>query len=113
MLWNETWSRTEKDVQNIKDLIAFIEKHDKNKPYSYTDGYACLLSQYYTAKYGVPYAVSPNSRWKQSKGLTPHSKKWPQYLDWIASAAGDGYTQGCFTFGNALNRAKRLLAEIE
>ena len=90
---------TKPDVFSLEGLAAWLEKQPAEKRYCYLNTGACLLHQYVAAS-GLPIQAMHSNCWISKDG-TKH--EYPRELNSVA-------VQEC-TFGGALRRTRRMLAE--
>lgn len=104
MLYDPKWEAPVKaDPLTLPALVAWLAKHPADKIYCYSDGGHCLAAQYNKA-IGRAYCMSiiglvgdPDSTWI-----------FDDYLERIA--VGEAADQSDWTFGGALERAKKFAA---
>lgn len=110
MLYNKNWDKPEvkADPFSLESLIAWLEKMPADETYNYVNGRACLLCQYLTNSglEGVEVgacATYSTDRWKTKRQLSDSF--------WSVSADLEHPRDPTWTFGAALSRARKALAD--
>jgi hypothetical protein len=106
MLYNPTWRKPD-DIFSTESLIRWLTLRDPRHMYDYQSCKYCLIAQYlidngYNHVNVTPRHYTSGTDWMWNK---PH----PLPDGWAYIAIGDG-SKG-WTFGEALARAKRVLAQ--
>ena len=102
MLYDKRWDKPEikADPFSLESLIAWLEKQPAEATYNYCEPSQCLLGKYVAANggeyFGAHYQIGDQAQSAMSYGLGP---------------LGDIVHGGPWTFGDALDRARKLLAE--
>ena len=95
---------TKPDVFSLRGLIAWLETQDPATRYNYVDDADCLLCRYFRS---AGYDVFTLSRSGFATWPNIHSNV--KYPDEMAAVCNTGLC-GAWTYGAALERARKLLA---